>query len=257
MLNNHPNLSVGPETFFLSSLLDIERVRLNQLALYGINQAQWHDHMRELFSWVHSQRAEREGKSRWVDKTPGYALILDFIDQLYPDSQIIHIVRNPYDVIDSWRRRLGAVQAHQAVKAWPQHVLAARAFRDKHTAERFTEIRYEELVANSKEVMVPLIEWLGEEWDDRILELPKSNRSENSGEDHRQQRWERWLGTSENAGQASKPAWKRVESPRNTSEISSGSVGVGMRGRSKLVNAPYFLELELKSRALVRELGYS
>ena len=80
----------------MSVLLDIENQRWNQLSLFGITQAQWHSQIRELFSWVHTQRAEREGKSRWVDKTPGYALILDFIDELYPDCQVIHLLRDPH-----------------------------------------------------------------------------------------------------------------------------------------------------------------
>lgn len=259
MLNAHPNLSCGPETLFLSVLLDIENQRWNQLSLFGITQAQWHSQIRELFSWVHTQRAEREGKSRWVDKTPGYALILDFIDELYPDCQVIHLLRDPHDVIDSWRRRLGPVKSRQAVKAWPSHVRAARAFRDKHPSDRFTEVRYEELVASPKDVMSALLSWLGEPWDEAILDLPRASKSDEPGAEALQRRWEEWLGKpkGESLGKASPPRWKRDERTRSSTHISTSSIGVGKRGSNRLLNAPYFLELDLTCRDLVRELGYA
>lgn len=257
MVNAHPNLSAGPETHFLIVLKNIEVLRWNQLSLFGITQAQWHSHVRELFSWVHSQRAEREGKSRWVDKTPGYALILDFIDELYPDSQIIHLLRDPHDVVDSWRRRVGPVKAREAVKAWPEHVRAARAFRDKHSPDRFTEIRYEELVANPKDVMSALLSWLGEPWDEAILDLPRARRDEPDAEGL-QQRFEKWLGNpeEETVGTARAPFWKRDERTRSSTQISTTSIGVGRRGSNRIRNAPYFLELDLTCRDLMRESGY-
>lgn len=257
MINNHPNLSSGPETLFLSTLLNIERSQWYHLAQYGLTQSEWQSHIRDLFSSVHNRRAESEGKSRWVDKTPGYALILDFIDELYPDCQVIHVVRDPHDVIDSWRRRLGVVKAHRAVKAWPRHVLAARAFRDKQPPNRFTEIRYEDVVMDPKGVMSSLLSWLGEPWDETILDLSQSSQSGSSIPDMRQQLWQRWLGNPVGlVGPASKPRWKPVESARNSSEVSTGSVGTGRHGVNRLINAPYFLELDLRAHALVREFGY-
>lgn len=260
MLNAHPNLSVGPETLFLSVLQNIEKQRWHQLSQFGITQAQWQSHIRELFSWVHSQRAEREGKARWVDKTPGYAVILDYVDQLYPDCQVIHLLRDPHDVVDSWRRRVGPVKAREAVKAWPQHVRAAHVFRDKHSPERFTEIRYEDLVASPKDVMSDLIAWLGEPWDEAILDLPRSSKSDEPGAEALQKRWKKWLGSPEDEkdiGKAPPPPWKRDERTRSSTQISTSSVGVGKRGSNRIRNAPYFLELDLICRDLMRELGYA
>jgi hypothetical protein len=211
------------------------------------------------------------GKVRWADKTPAYALILDFIDDLYPDCQVIHVIRDPLDVIDSWRRRVGNLQARQVVRSWPEHIRAARAFRDTHSADRYTEIRYEDLVAQPKEVMSPVVTWLGEPWHEGVLHLPPRKRARPLEPDERMRRQKaRWLGnpieedSSESgisdSGGASHDApdtqnrWSFKTKDPNT--IVSTSVGVGSRGRNLLVNAPYLIQLERVAGPLVRELGY-
>ena len=270
MLDLHPNISCGSESFILESLHHMERRRWVALSNLGVTQAEWRSHVRDLFSWVQEQRAEAKGKVRWADKTPTYALILDFIDDLYPDCQVIHVVRDPVDVIDSWRRRVGNLQARQAVRAWPEHIRAARAFRDSHSADRFTEIRYEDLVAQPEKVMPPVVAWLGEPWDDAMLHLPPRKRARPLEPAERTKRQRaRWLGnpvvddTSEGGkpdpGSASHDSpdpqgdWPRKVDP---STIVSSSVGVGSRGRSLLVNTPYLIQLERIAGPLIRELGY-
>lgn len=111
--------------------------------------------IRDLFSSVQEQRARVKNKTRWADKTPANALIPDFIDDLYPDCQVVHVTRDPLDVIDFWRRRVGSLKARQGVHVWPKRVTAAGAFGDAHSGDRYTEIRYENLVAQPEKVMRP------------------------------------------------------------------------------------------------------
>jgi Sulfotransferase family len=263
MLDRHPNLSCGPETLLLDAFAHLEKRRWQQLRHFGIDREQWRMQVRDLFTWVHSQRAEREGKGRWVDKTPGYALILDFIDDLYPDCQVVHVVRDPHDVIDSWRRRLGPIAARGAVTKWPQHVRAARSFRDSHPADRFTEIRYEDLVSEPRKVMEPLLDWLHEPWNDEIIDLSRP-RAKRANPQPRTARWSTWIGSDSDDDEAAgtTPPPTRWQKGRSSSHrpagrtISTDSVGAGRRGASRLINAPYFLELHVRSKDLLRELGY-
>ena len=300
MLDQHPSISCGSESFILESLYQMERRRWIDLTVLGITQSEWRAHVRELFSWVQEQRARAKGKVRWADKTPTYALILDFIDDLYPDCQVIHVIRDPLDVIDSWRRRVGNRKARQAVQAWPEHIRAARAFRDTHSSDRYIEIRYEDLVSKPEKVMRPVVEWLGEPWDDGVLHLPPRKRARplEPAERTRRQR-ARWLGnpieddssesdtaesrdvtadagsadSSDTSGNGKLPgsdtSTERGASSDDTpvsqdrwpfradpNMIVSSSVGVGSRGKSLLVNAPYLIQLERIAGPLVRELGY-
>jgi len=261
MLDHHPNLSCGPETLLLDTFAQLENRRWRQLRQFGVDREQWRSQIRDLFTWVHAQRADRYGKGRWVDKTPGYALILDFIDDLYPDCQVVHIMRDPHDVIDSWRRRLGPVAARQAVTKWPQHIRAARDFRDSHPSDRFTEIRYEDLVSEPRKVMESLLCWLHEPWDEDVISLSR-NGSRQSRPKRPAGGWQKWIGSDsdEDTGGDEEPPptpWQKMRSPRKSRTISTGSVGAGRRGARRLINAPYFLELHIRSNDLLDELGYS
>lgn len=204
-------------------MVAIERLHWERLSRYGIEHEEWLARVRELFSWVHEPYARRHGKRRWADKSPGYALILDFVDALYPDCQVVHVVRDPCDVIDSWRRRWGLRRAREAVRAWPSHVSAARDFARRHPEDRCREIRYEELVASPDATVRALLGWLGEPWDEAVMQFDPSPLD----------------------GSA-------APRPGGGSAISTTSVGIGHRP----ANRPYLLELHLRSGSLVRELGY-
>jgi Sulfotransferase family len=271
MLDQHSSISCGSESFVLERLYQIEKRTWVELQHLGVTQVQWRNHVRDLFSWIHEQRAESKGKGRWADKTPTYALILDYIDDLYPDCQVLHVIRDPRDVIDSWRRRVGTLAAREAVRAWPTHVEAARAFGRGKSPERYFEIRYEELVVQPEKVMSSVISWLGEPWEGQILQLPPRKRSKPQTPEQRERRKRaRWLGQPVEEPQIqtqqdpqaevrssdapSDPRRWAIQAPPAT--IVATSVGTGSRGTNFLINAPFLLELERVAGPLVGELGY-
>src|SRR5690606_33444432 len=45
--------------------------------------------------------AARQGKPRWLEKTPGNIAHVDRIWSAWPDAQVLHIVRDPRDVYAS------------------------------------------------------------------------------------------------------------------------------------------------------------
>lgn len=259
LLRAHPNLSCGPETHFLENMASLEEKRWKELARFGLSKSEWHMRVRDLFTWVHEHYAEEHGKIRWIDKTPGYALILDYIDQLYPDCQVIHVVRNPRDVIDSWRRRWGLSQAWAATWKWPQHVRAARAFRESHSEDRYIEVRYEDLVKDPREVVQKLISWLDEPWDEAVL-APRP-RQVNKGRQEKVRQWNEDPSLEHGGdlllpkGKESKPRTGSTHAAKQTPF--SSSVGVGSRGSNRLVNAPFYLWLDFRAGDLVREMGYA
>jgi Sulfotransferase family len=255
LLDAHPNLSCGPETHFLGTMADIERNQWRQLALFGLSQAEWRSHVRDLFSWVHQRLAEEQGKTRWVDKTPGYALILDFIDQLYPDCQVVHVVRNPRDVIDSYRRRWGIKREWIGTQMWPKCVRAARQFGQEHPEDRYIEVRYEDLVRDPRKVMQELIAWMAEPWDERILESRPRTAAET-----RKDRIRHWAEASEIESLLGHPVVAETQGDPDRDFKKApyeSSIGIGGRGKGRLVNTPFNLWLDLKAKDLVREMGYA
>jgi hypothetical protein len=275
MLDSHPRIACGPETLFLEQLVRGEENNWARLAAFGITKEMWRSRIRDLFSWVHVQHAEQRGKVRWADKSPGYTRILGYLDDLYPDCQVIQVIRHPRDVIDSWARRWGPRRAHEVVHVWPDHIRAGRAFASTRSPDRYREIRYEDLVADPATVMHGVIDWLGEAWDDDVMRFGEIDHGYGRGPLDQAEAEARWLGAlPPTPSVSSTPSTPLVAStppapstpaavegdgpgsgtgPGGSAHVFTSSVGVGRRPLS----TSYLAELRARSGPLLRELGYS
>ena len=169
MLDSHPSISCGPETRFLDDLERITGAEWHRLQQFGFPKAYWEEKIAELFASVHRDYAAARGRTRWADKTPRYALQLDFIDRLFPTSQILHVIRDGRDVVVSHKELVGYAAAVRAAEKWPRYVRAARATGSRLGRERYREVRYEELVAEPEKTMRAVLDFLGEEWSAAVL----------------------------------------------------------------------------------------
>ncbi len=169
MLDSHGNISCGPETRFLADLAKVTTDNWQRLAHYGYPKQYWHQSMAQFFDGIQSEYAAGRGKTRWADKTPRYALSLDFIDELFPTCRVVHVVRDGRDVVASHRHRFGYVAAVKAAEKWPRYIKAARETGARLSPERYHELRYERLVEDPEATMRALLEFLGEPWDDAVL----------------------------------------------------------------------------------------
>src|SRR5579875_1073734 len=230
MIDSHPNISCGPETGFLADLERAERLNWERIVRFGVSRRQWHQQAADYFEWLHLQYMHAQGKRRWADKTPSYALFLDYIDQLFPTAQVVHIIRDGRDVVASHRDRWGIRSANRAVRAWPLHVGKARAWGQGQPGSRYYELRYEALVAEPEAVLRPLVAWLGEPWDDRVMAFGEFEHA----------RGPNLSGPTPGAA--------------NRSDVYRSSVGAGSRRRRDL---PQRLALEVTAGGLLRDLGYT
>ena len=169
MLDSHPNVSCGPETRFLQDFAKLTSDSWDRLSLYGFPKSYWIDKAAEFFDSFQTEYAKSRGKTRWADKTPRYALSLGYIDELFPACQIVHVIRDGRDVVASHRDRWGYWSAVKAVEKWPRYIRTARRVGDRLPDDRYTEVRYEDLVLNTDGTLHELLEFLGEPWDDAVL----------------------------------------------------------------------------------------
>jgi Sulfotransferase family len=174
MLDSHPNISCGPETRFLADFAHLTRESWEQLSLYGFPKEYWHHQIAALFDSFQTDYAHSRGKTRWADKTPRYALLLDFINELFPTCQIIHVIRDGRDVVASHRYRWGYISALKAVEKWPRYIRAVRQIGEQLPADRYYEVRYEQLVTNTEPTIRALLAFLDEPWDQAVLEYDKA-----------------------------------------------------------------------------------
>jgi hypothetical protein len=128
--------------------------------------------------------AADRGKARWGDKRPGYFRNVGVIRALFPDAQVVHLVRDPRDCVGSLKRmswwKHGTVGA---VATWVHAVDQARAARRRLPAGSFHELRYEDLVADPRGELQRLCAFLGEDFEESMLahqdeaaRLPKRQR---------------------------------------------------------------------------------
>jgi hypothetical protein len=172
MLDSHPNISCGPKTRFLVGVVDavIGKQLPKYLDRFGFPESYWWERVAELFDRVHSDYAARRGKRRWADKTGTYAMHIDVLNKLFPDCQVVHVVRDGRDVVASHRQRFGYVAAVKAARKWPVYVRTARSAARRLEPGRYHEVRYEELVTDTEATMRKLLDFLGEPWDDAVLD---------------------------------------------------------------------------------------
>ena len=122
-----------------------------------------------LLSAVMEHIAAAWGKARWSDKTPWQspAVVWD----LLPDAQVLHIVRDPRDVIAS------SVEAPwieerplELARAWRRFNTDAAQQGAAAGPARYHRVRYEDLVAEPESVLRVVCAFLREDFDPAMLD---------------------------------------------------------------------------------------
>jgi hypothetical protein len=180
MLDSHERIAIPQETGFLRLALAHEWVPYWPLG------DQWHTNLgltdddliaklAEFYGGLFASYAESRGKQRWGDKTPFHVWHLELATRLFPDLQVIGIVRHPGAVVSSLRRRFRR-PLPRATKHWKRSTKALiQGAAD--LGDRCVLLRYEDLVQAPEATMRPLLEWLGEPWSDRVLSHHEVQRS--------------------------------------------------------------------------------
>ncbi|WGI20296.1 tetratricopeptide repeat-containing sulfotransferase family protein [Amylibacter sp. IMCC11727] len=122
-------------------------------------------------------------KRRAVDKMPANFLYVGLIKTAFPNAKIINTVRDPRDTCFSIWKNFFDTYAHQY--AYDQKELAAFAnsykslmnFWDEQFPGDIYHLRYEDLIANQEGESRKLLDYLGLEWEDEVLEFHKSKRA--------------------------------------------------------------------------------
>jgi len=105
-----------------------------------------------------------DGRSRWGFKDPRTCVLLPLYLELFPNAQLLHIVRDEDAVADSIARGakegVGRVEDREYWKELRrQYVARARDHGRRH--QHYEELAYEDLCASPVEVMRPIFAYLG------------------------------------------------------------------------------------------------
>jgi hypothetical protein len=172
MLDSHPGIAIPEETGFLRLAAMHRRVPYWKLGAgwygnLGLTEEELTKQLAGFYGGLFATYAESRGKQRWGDKTPFHIWHLDLAIRMFPDAQVVGIVRHPVGSAHSMRRRF-----RRPIKAGVTHwrrtnrqLLHAGA----QLGDRFMLIRYEDLVTDPERTMRALLEWAGEPWSDTVL----------------------------------------------------------------------------------------
>jgi hypothetical protein len=194
MLDAHPDLAIPPETNFIHRVVEacehasdprqafleavMARGRWNDLhieedllarSVAAIEPFDPGEAVRTVY-WLY---AKRLGKRRWGDKTPHYVRRMPLIQELLPEAHFVHIIRDGRDVAlsvkDLW---FGADSVEEAARRWQGAI--GRARRHSRKLSHYLEIRYEDLVSDTKSTLKTICHFVDLPWSASMLEYHKT-----------------------------------------------------------------------------------
>jgi hypothetical protein len=195
MLDSHPELAIPPETGFLMQCAHWAADRsmtpesfVEMLSSFPPEAPAWGDFdvcredllaaIRQLpvFRPAEGIRcffqcyARRFGKARWGEKTPDNLHHFAEIHRAFPEARFLHVVRDPRDVVLSWRATWFAPSKDPAVLAaeWERRITIARA--QMAQVPHAMEIRYEDLIENSELTLRDVCRFLDLEFHPAMLQ---------------------------------------------------------------------------------------
>lgn len=217
MLASHPSIAIPPPTHFIPRLarlrtpdresfleiltdrhtwsafdLDADRLRaeLERVAPFNATAG-----LRAFYRLYARQR----GKGRWGDGTPVYGLYMAVVASVMPEARFIHVVRDGRDVAVSLRHLPfgpGEQMEDQATD-WVWRIREAR--QQASSLPHYLEIRYEDLVARPRDVMLEVCRFIELPFDPVILSYypTAAERIAEPPEPDRERLWRTGMTTSE------------------------------------------------------------
>jgi len=111
------------------------------------------------------EHARRDGKPRWVNKTPAYVLQLPLIGRIFPGMRFIHCIRDGRDTARSaMTRNWGPRDLKDAAAWWVNRVRQGVEYGRLHP-EQYFEVRFEDLLLEPEKTLGGVLAWLGENAD--------------------------------------------------------------------------------------------
>ena len=176
MLSAHPAIEVLEEKSLFSSLHQDWSEPGTLEALADVNEAQITD-AREIYQREMSRHRRQPQRSLVIDKLPLNLAYLFLIYRLFPKAPVIFLQRHPLDVCISCFFQAFELEASMAhfldigdTARYYDAVMQVAALSIDQVSNPLHPLRYEDLVAAPKDQLGALVDFLGLDWDDAVLD---------------------------------------------------------------------------------------
>jgi Sulfotransferase family len=201
MLHAHPRIAIPPETRFLMQaydarnefgdlrdpenrralahwIVDRKKTRFADLGLDGREVTDeivaGPPTIGSALGIVLRAYAARFGKPRWGDKRPGYFQRIPALLRLFPDAQIVQLIRDGRDCVASLKEMdWYKLDVHHALSTWVESVDAGDRAARSLGAGSYHRMYYERLIADPEAELTALCAFLGEDYDPAMREPGK------------------------------------------------------------------------------------
>ena len=192
LLSRHPSLAICGETRFFAEIyphrrafgdlqdpenrrrlvdrcLATARIRRLGLDLRGLREELLEHAISypEFFTCIMRYYAQTKGKQRYGEKTPHHAIFTQTLSTWYPNAAILHLVRDPRDVVASLQRRPWAPKSI-VNNAWMCWLFNRAASRSSH-GSGYLLIHYERLVTHPEQEIARICAHLDAPCDPALL----------------------------------------------------------------------------------------
>jgi len=121
------------------------------------------DALRAYSDTLYARMLATSGRSRFLDKTPAYGLVLPFLTKLYPRARYVVLTRHPLAIFSSYANSFfdGDWRGAHDFNPIVERYVAAIGQQVRAPSVPLHHIRYEELVADPEPQLAAIFEHLG------------------------------------------------------------------------------------------------
>lgn len=186
VLNNIPNVLSSGESWIMFGIHQFGKVSnvhpansqlVGQAIADFVDDDEVKQGFRSFVKTIINAKLQKANSTIFVDKTPRYYLIIDFIKSLFPEAKFVFFTRNPFDIAVSYNKTWGIdICDHLAFGQGDDiafdFLIGFQNLANAMSIPGSLTLKYENFVTNQRDAIKSLVEYLGfniEDIDYKVL----------------------------------------------------------------------------------------